>query len=95
MEGVEFEQDNIDFTMKRNIKEPATFSTFLVKKGIAANEGQANVILLILGLVLLTISVFLVMSSLKSPSDEVEYQISEQVSRRLPTSASQTNKRSN
>lgn len=67
MSEVEFEQDNINYNynMQKRVQS-SSFANFLLKKGIAKNEKQANVIMLSIGIIFLLISIILITNSLRS-----------------------------
>lgn len=86
MNGVEFEQDNINYNynMQQRVKS-SSFANFLLKKGIAKNERQANAIMLSIGIIFLLISIVLIANSLKkSDTISADISITDTVLDRLP-----------
>lgn len=95
MEGVQFEDNNIDIYMKQHIAKKPTIATFLVKKGIASNEAQANVMLLVVAVIFLALSAFLFTASAKRGNITPTYQISNELLNRLPQNMKDSIKKSN
>lgn len=87
MEQVQFEEENINFNYNMQQKKQGfSFPGFLLKKGIAKNEKQANVILLVLAILFLFISMLLIKKSVGGiKQSSVNLEISKEVFDRLPT----------
>lgn len=95
MEGVQFEDNNIDTYMKHHVVKKPTIATFLVKKGIASNEAQANVMLLVIAVLFLAISAFLFTASTKKADTTPTYEISNELLNRMPENVRESIKKSN
>lgn len=94
MEGVQFEDNNIDTYMKKHITRKPSIATFLVSKGIASNEAQANVMLLVVAVIFLGLSAFLFTSSTKQANTEPQFQIPDELLNRLPQNMKDSIKKS-
>ncbi len=68
-------------------KKSSVFAIFLIKKGIAKNEKQANAILLIFATCLLLLDIGLFIRGTKSYADNVVYDLPYDVIENLPEQA--------
>lgn len=89
MEGIEFEQDkeNYNFIRATRVQTGSSFARFLIKKGLAKDEKQANLILLICASLFIIITIILLIISRKSDLDNVIYDLPDDVIINLPEKA--------
>lgn len=81
MTDVQFEEEkfNYNYYTMRQQENKFTLTGFLIKKGIAQNEKQANVMLLVCSITLLCISFFLLLSRSRNNLDTVSYDIPDEI----------------
>ncbi len=89
MEGVEFEQDkeNYNFIRATRVETGSSFTRFLLRKGLARDERQANAVLLICASIFIIITIILLIISRKSDLDNVIYDLPDNVIINLPEKA--------